>query len=84
MTGTPAPTLSWRAPPGAIPTEAGVRALLSPRRRNAIVKAGFSPKDVVTPDDIRTAKVLVFPGVGAFGSAMETLTARGFAEPLKE
>ncbi|KAA0175197.1 hypothetical protein FNF27_03205 [Cafeteria roenbergensis] len=52
--------------------------------RNAIVKAGFSPKDVVTPDDIRTAKVLVFPGVGAFGSAMETLTARGFAEPLKE
>lgn len=52
--------------------------------RNAIIKAGFAPKDVVTPDDIRTAKVLVFPGVGAFGSAMETLTARGFAEPLKE
>ena len=68
----------------ATPAPSAVRALLSPRRRNAIVKAVFSPKDVVTPDDIRTAKVLVFPGVGAFGSALETLTARGFAEPLKE
>jgi len=38
----------------------------------------------VTPADILAAKVLVFPGVGAFGSAMDTLTKRGFVEPLKE
>lgn len=28
------------------------------------------------------AKVIVFPGVGSFGSAMETLNAKGFTEPL--
>ena len=27
-------------------------------------------------------KVIVFPGVGSFGSAMETLNAKGFTEPL--
>lgn len=27
-------------------------------------------------------QVIVFPGVGSFGSAMETLNAKGFTEPL--
>lgn len=30
----------------------------------------------------RGVKVIVFPGVGSFGSAMETLNAKGFTEPL--
>lgn len=31
-----------------------------------------------------TAQVIVFPGVGSFGNAMETLNAKGFTEPLKD
>ena len=53
-------------------------------RRNAIRQAGFEPVDVESKEDIENAKVLVFPGVGAFGSAMSTLHAKGYAEPLKE
>ncbi|CAN0555636.1 unnamed protein product, partial [Ectocarpus sp. 8 AP-2014] len=29
-------------------------------------------------------KVIVFPGVGSFGSAMETLNEKGFTGPLTE
>lgn len=30
------------------------------------------------------ADILVFPGVGAFGSAMQVLNERGYVEPLKQ
>lgn len=31
-----------------------------------------------------TFKKLIFPGVGAFGPAMQALRTKGFAEPLKK
>lgn len=52
--------------------------------RNAIRALGFTPRDVKTPDDIRRAETLLFPGVGAFGSALESLRADGYLEPLRE
>jgi imidazole glycerol-phosphate synthase len=51
--------------------------------RNAIRAVGFDIADVASPSDLDAAKVLVFPGVGAFGSAMSFLTSRGYAEPLR-
>jgi glutamine amidotransferase/cyclase len=52
--------------------------------RNAIARLGFELNEVRTPDDILGAERIVFPGVGAFGAAMERLEARGFVEPLRE
>nr|VFJ58245.1 MAG: glutamine amidotransferase / cyclase [Candidatus Kentron sp. FW] len=52
--------------------------------RNAIKALGFSLRDVKTPDDIRRAEKLIFPGVGAFGSAIARLKADGYLEPLRE
>jgi len=51
---------------------------------NAIEKGGFTIKRVEKPEDIAEARVIVFPGVGAFGSAMESLDSHGYTEPLKE
>eukprot|EP00752_Nemacystus_decipiens_P010757 g9574.t1 len=50
--------------------------------RNAIKASGYTMADILTPEDIDKAQVIVFPGVGSFGSAMETLNAKGFTEPL--
>nr|VFJ63814.1 MAG: glutamine amidotransferase / cyclase [Candidatus Kentron sp. FM]VFJ65049.1 MAG: glutamine amidotransferase / cyclase [Candidatus Kentron sp. FM]VFK17904.1 MAG: glutamine amidotransferase / cyclase [Candidatus Kentron sp. FM] len=52
--------------------------------RNAIKALGFTPHEVKTPDDIRRAEKLVFPGVGAFGSAIARLRVDGYLEPLRE
>jgi glutamine amidotransferase/cyclase len=52
--------------------------------RNAIRSLGAAIRDVNSPDDIRRAEKLVFPGVGSFGSAMSRLRAEGYAEPLRE
>lgn len=52
--------------------------------RNAIRSLGFDVRDVQSSADIRKAEVLVFPGVGSFGSAMERLRAEGYAGPLRE
>src|SRR6056300_790073 len=38
--------------------------------RNAMQKLGYTVKDIKSPEDILAAKKLVFPGVGAYGSAM--------------
>ncbi|EPQ25984.1 uncharacterized protein PFL1_06439 [Pseudozyma flocculosa PF-1] len=51
---------------------------------NSINKLGFEFKWVQHPDDIQKADKLIFPGVGAFGSAMTSLRNNGFAEPLKQ
>ncbi|MBK1640546.1 imidazole glycerol phosphate synthase HisHF [Chromatium okenii] len=52
--------------------------------RNAIQALGFSVTDITCPDDILRAERLIFPGVGAFGAAMERLQRLGYVEPLKE
>ncbi len=49
---------------------------------NAIESLGETVKTVKTGDDILSAEKLVFPGVGAFGSMMEILEAKGFVRPL--
>ena len=50
---------------------------------NAIEAAGFDVVFVRTPADLAEATALVFPGVGAFGSAMTFLREGGFVEPLR-
>ena len=50
--------------------------------RNAIIKLGYSVKDVSSPEDILKAEKLIFPGVGSFGSAMIRLAEYGYLEPL--
>jgi glutamine amidotransferase/cyclase len=52
--------------------------------RNAIRHLGYTVRDVQGPEDIARANRLLFPGVGAFGTAMEVLTAKGYVGPLKE
>ena len=52
-------------------------------RRNAIEAAGFRVVNVTCPADLEGATALVFPGVGAFGSAMTFLREGGFVEPLR-
>uniref|UniRef100_A0A0D9VS29 Imidazole glycerol phosphate synthase hisHF n=1 Tax=Leersia perrieri TaxID=77586 RepID=A0A0D9VS29_9ORYZ len=52
--------------------------------RNAIRHLGFGIRDVRSPEDILAADRLVFPGVGAFGSAMDVLTRTGMADALRE
>jgi len=51
--------------------------------RNAIRSLGYDIVDITEPSQIADAKAIVFPGVGAFASAMEVLHAKQFAEPLK-
>jgi glutamine amidotransferase/cyclase len=50
--------------------------------RNAIARLGHDLTDVEHPEDILRAERLIFPGVGAFGAAMERLDALGYREPL--
>lgn len=52
--------------------------------RNAIVRLGFRLNEIRRPEDILAAERLIFPGVGAFGAAMERLHALGYVEPLRE
>ncbi|XP_020194769.1 imidazole glycerol phosphate synthase hisHF, chloroplastic [Aegilops tauschii subsp. strangulata] len=52
--------------------------------RNAIRHLGFNIRDVRSPEDILAADRLVFPGVGAFGSAMDVLNRTGMADALRE
>ncbi|CAG8690065.1 10883_t:CDS:2 [Racocetra persica] len=51
---------------------------------NALNRLGYKFKWVEKPEDILAADKLIFPGVGAFGSAMELLTSKNYAEPLKQ
>jgi glutamine amidotransferase/cyclase len=52
--------------------------------RNAISAAGYEIEDITEPSQIDAAKVIVFPGVGSFGSAMRVLKEKGFDEPLRK
>lgn len=51
---------------------------------NAIEFLGESVSSVKSGDDILNANTLVFPGVGSFGAMMESLSSKGFIEPLKK
>jgi len=52
--------------------------------RNAIIKLGYTIADITSPEQINDAPMIIFPGVGSFGSAMQTLAEKGFLAPLKE
>ncbi|KAI7830346.1 hypothetical protein BC939DRAFT_392914 [Gamsiella multidivaricata] len=51
---------------------------------NAVKKLGHDITFVKDPSDILKADKLIFPGVGAFGSAMTSLHTKNYAEPLKQ
>ncbi|NEV60983.1 imidazole glycerol phosphate synthase subunit HisF [Thiorhodococcus minor] len=51
--------------------------------RNAIHALGFTLTEIERAEDILKAERLIFPGVGAFGAAMERLHRLGYVEPLK-
>lgn len=50
--------------------------------RNAIRLLGYHIHDVKQAEDIMRAERLIFPGVGAFAAAMDSLTKQGLAEAL--
>jgi len=52
-------------------------------RSNAIMRVGYDVVDIKSADDIKSAEVLVFPGVGSFGPAADFLAKDGFADALK-
>jgi glutamine amidotransferase/cyclase len=49
---------------------------------NGIGKLGGEVRLVQRPQDIDQAETLVFPGVGAFGSMMDSLRSKGYVQPL--
>lgn len=51
---------------------------------NSITKLGYEFQWVQSPEDLKKADKLLFPGVGAFGPAMQSIRDKGYAEPLKE
>ena len=51
---------------------------------NAVGRLGARVREARSPEDIRTAPRLLFPGVGAFGTCMAALQERGFVDALKE
>jgi glutamine amidotransferase len=50
----------------------------------ALELLGFPTRFVTTPAEVREARKLVLPGVGAFGDAMKGLEAQDLVEPLRE
>lgn len=52
--------------------------------RNAILACGYEIEDISDPAQIASAKAIVFPGVGSYGSAMRVLKEKGFDAPLRE
>jgi len=47
------------------------------------MRVGYDVVDIKSADDIKSAEVLVFPGVGSFGPAADFLAKDGFADALK-
>ncbi|PCH33712.1 imidazoleglycerol phosphate synthase [Wolfiporia cocos MD-104 SS10] len=50
---------------------------------NTLKKLGHDFQWISSPADFGKATSLIFPGVGAFGSAIDGLTKRGLLEPLR-
>ncbi|KAG8961204.1 Histidine biosynthesis bifunctional protein hisB [Tulasnella sp. 419] len=51
---------------------------------NSITKLGYSFEWINSPEDFDKADKLIFPGVGAFGSAVRNLRDKKLFEPLKK
>ncbi|OCH96074.1 imidazole glycerol phosphate synthase HisHF [Obba rivulosa] len=51
---------------------------------NTIKKLGYEFEWISSPADFHKATSLIFPGVGAFGTAIEGLESRGLLQPLRE
>ncbi|KAI0335177.1 imidazole glycerol phosphate synthase HisHF [Cubamyces sp. BRFM 1775] len=51
---------------------------------NTLKKLGHEFQWISSPADFHKATSLIFPGVGAFGSAIDGLISRGLYEPLRE
>ncbi|KZT02628.1 imidazole glycerol phosphate synthase HisHF [Laetiporus sulphureus 93-53] len=51
---------------------------------NTLKKLGYEFQWILSPSDFHKATSLIFPGVGAFGSAIDGLVSRGLLEPLRE
>ncbi|KAI0001951.1 imidazole glycerol phosphate synthase HisHF [Russula vinacea] len=51
---------------------------------NTLGTLGHSFKWITSPADFDDATCIVFPGVGAFQTAVDGLTSRGFLEPLRQ
>ena len=50
---------------------------------NSLTRLGHEFEWVRDPSDMAKADKLLFPGVGAFGTAMEALSKKGYLEPLR-
>jgi len=51
---------------------------------NTLKKLGHDFQWISSPEDFDKATSLIFPGVGAFGSAVAALESRGLKEPLRK
>ncbi len=51
---------------------------------NTLRRLGHDVRVTSNPDDVRAAKKLILPGVGAFGDGMRNLKELGLAEPFIE
>ncbi|KAK0478219.1 hypothetical protein IW261DRAFT_1337418 [Armillaria novae-zelandiae] len=51
---------------------------------NSLASLGHSFTWISSPDDFQRATSLVFPGVGAFETAVQHLASRGLLQPLRE
>ncbi|TBU45123.1 imidazole glycerol phosphate synthase HisHF [Dichomitus squalens] len=51
---------------------------------NTLKKLGHDFQWIASPADFDKATSLIFPGVGAFGSAIDGLVSRGLYEPLRD
>ncbi|KAH9944297.1 imidazole glycerol phosphate synthase HisHF [Epithele typhae] len=51
---------------------------------NTLKKLGYDFRWIAHPSDFHKATSLIFPGVGAFGSAIDGLLSRGLYEPLRD
>eukprot|EP00963_Diacronema_lutheri_P008797 scaffold774_cov330-Pavlova_lutheri.AAC.4 len=52
--------------------------------RNALRKLGCRVVDIESPAELAKADRVVFPGVGSFGAAVDTLRKKGYMEPLRD
>lgn len=60
----------------------GINNLFSVAKAFAAI--GKTVRLIETPDQIKTVKCLVLPGMGAFADGMDELTQRGLVEPIKQ
>ncbi len=52
--------------------------------QKAFEKVGAEAQVIASPRELQGAAGIVLPGVGAFGQAMQNLSAAGWVEPLRE